>query len=140
MKPKILVLDDEPDILQLFRSMFSGEDVELLLESDSDSALRRIMTDRPNVAIIDISLPNKSGLDVLREAKKIDPGLSVIIATGFSSTQYAIEAMKFGAYDYLTKPFEIRKIKGVVQKAFECNLLNRKVRYTKDRDHLFEED
>ncbi len=140
MQPKILVLDDEPVILQLFKTMFSGEDVELLLESDGDSALRRIMTDRPNVAILDISLTKSSGLDVLREAKKIDPGLSVIMATGYSSTQFAIEAMKYGAYDYLTKPFDPRKLKGVVQKAFECNLLNRKVRYTKDRDQLLEED
>src|ERR1700674_2014800 len=65
MKPKILVLDDDSDILQLFKGIFSGDDVELLLENDSESALRRIMTDRPNVAIIDISLPERSGLDVL---------------------------------------------------------------------------
>lgn len=140
MKPRILILDDEPAILKLLKAIYTGDDVELLLESDPDSALRRIAADRPNVAVIDIGLPKRSGLDVLQEAKKIDPGLSVIIATAHSSTQLAIEAMKHGAYDYLTKPFDINNLKGVVQRAFECNLLNRKVRYTKDRHQLFDED
>lgn len=140
MRPKILILDDDAAILELFKSILTGEDMELLLESDGNSALRRIRTDRPNVAVIDINLPKISGLDVLREAKKIDPGLSVIITTGYSSTQFAIEAMKYGAYDYLTKPFDNTKMKSAVRKAFECNLLNRKVRYTKDRDQLFEDD
>jgi two-component system, NtrC family, nitrogen regulation response regulator GlnG len=140
MKPKIMVLDDDPAILELFKEILTGEDMELLLESDGNSALRRIRTDRPNVAVIDINLPKISGLDVLREAKKIDPGLSVIITTGHSSTQFAIEAMKYGAYDYLTKPFDNTKMKSAVRKAYECNLLSRKVRYTKDRDQLFEDD
>ena len=140
MKQKILILDDDAAILEFLKSILSGDDRELLLESDGNSALRRIRTDRPNVAIVDINLPKISGLDVLREAKKIDPGLSVIITTGYSSTQFAIEAMKYGAYDYLTKPFDNNKMISAVQKAFECNLLSRKVRYTKDRDQLFEDD
>jgi two-component system, NtrC family, nitrogen regulation response regulator GlnG len=140
MKPKILVLDDDTVILEMFKSIFEGEDVELLLESEGDSALRRIRADRPNVAIMDINLPNKSGLEVLQEAKKFDQGLSVIITTGYSSTQNAIEAMKYGAYDYLTKPFNVTQMKNIVQKALECNLSNRKVHYTRDRVQLLDDD
>lgn len=140
MKPKILILDDDEAILELFRNIFLEQDFELLLEGEGDSALRRIRIDRPNVAIVDINLPKISGLDVLQEAKKFDPGLSVIITTGHSSTQSAIEAMKYGAYDYLTKPFDVKRMKNAVQKALECNLLNRKVRYTKDREQLLEEE
>lgn len=140
MKPKILILDDDEAILELFRNIFLEQDFELLLEGEGDSALRRIRIDRPNVAVVDINLPKISGLDVLQEAKKFDPGLSVIITTGHSSTQSAIEAMKYGAYDYLTKPFDIKRMKNAVQKALECNLLNRKVRYTKDREQLLEEE
>jgi len=81
------------------------------------------------VAILDICLPKKSGLEVLQEIKRIDAGLSVIMTTGYRTTQNAIEAMKHGAYEYLTKPFDIEKMKNVVDKALECNLLNRKVRY-----------
>ncbi len=140
MKPKILVLDDDAVILEMFKGIYAEQDVELLLECEGDSALRRIRTDRPNVAIMDINLPNISGLEVLKEAKKFDQGLSVIITTGYSSTQYAIEAMKYGAYDYLTKPFDVKRMKIAVQKAIECNLSNRKDRYTRDRDSLLDDD
>ena len=139
MKYKLLILDDEQDILQMLKSCFK-EDVDLFLETESDAALRCIAAERPNVAIIDINLQGKSGLEVLKEAKKIDPGLAVIIATGFGTTQTAIEAMKLGAYDYLTKPFDIKKMQGVVSKALECNLLSRKVRYTRESDAVSAEE
>jgi DNA-binding NtrC family response regulator len=140
MKPKIMVLDDDAAILEMFKGIFVGQDMELILESESDAAIRRARLERPNVAIVDINLPQISGLQVLREVKKFDPGLSVIVTTGYSSTQNAIEAMKNGAYDYLTKPFDIKRMKHTVQKALECNLLNRKVRYTRDRDQLQEDE
>jgi two-component system, NtrC family, nitrogen regulation response regulator GlnG len=139
MKYKLLILDDDQDILQMLKSCFK-EDIDLFLETESDVALRCIAAERPNVAIIDINLQGKSGLDVLKEAKKIDPGLAVIIATGFGTTQTAIEAMKLGAYDYLTKPFDIKKMQGVVSKALECNLLSRKVRYTRESDAISAEE
>ncbi|MGA2152545.1 MAG: sigma-54 dependent transcriptional regulator [Geobacteraceae bacterium] len=139
MKYKLLILDDEQDILQMLKSCFK-EDIDLFLETESDAALRCIAAERPNVAIIDINLQGKSGLEVLKEAKKIDPGLAVIIATGFGTTQTAIEAMKLGAYDYLTKPFDIKKTQGVVSKALECNLLSRKVRYTRESDAISAEE
>ncbi len=139
MKYKLLILDDDQDILQMLKSCFK-EDIDLFLETESDAALRCIAAERPNVAIIDINLQGKSGLDVLKEAKKIDPGLAVIIATGFGTTQTAIEAMKLGAYDYLTKPFDIKKMQGVVSKALECNLLSRKVRYTRESDAISAEE
>ena len=139
MKYKLLILDDDQDILQMLKSCFK-EDVELFLETESDAALRCIAAERPNVAIIDINLQGKSGLEVLKEAKKIDPGLAVIIATGFGTTQTAIEAMKLGAYDYLTKPFDIKKMQSIVSKALECNLLSRKVRYTRESDTISAEE
>ncbi|MCM0081689.1 sigma-54 dependent transcriptional regulator [Geomonas sp. Red32] len=139
MTAKLLILDDDHDILFMLKSIFAGEEYELLLESDSESALRRVIADRPNVAIMDISLPQKSGLEVLKEAKKIDPGLAVIMATGYKTTQNAIEAMKYGAFDYVTKPFDMNKLKATVKKAIDCNLLSRKVRYTKERPQA-EED
>jgi two-component system, NtrC family, nitrogen regulation response regulator GlnG len=140
MAAKLLILDDDHDILLMLKSIFEGGEYELFLESDSESALRRVVADRPNVAIMDISLPQKSGLEVLKEAKKIDPGLAVIMATGYKTTQNAIEAMKFGAFDYVTKPFDMNKLKTAVKKALECNLLSRKVRYTRDRSQVVEED
>ncbi|UFS70437.1 sigma-54 dependent transcriptional regulator [Geomonas sp. RF6] len=140
MTAKLLILDDDHDILLMLKTVFAGEDFEVFLESDSESALRRLVADRPNVAIIDIGLPQKSGLEVLQEAKKIDPGLAVIMATGYKTTKNAIEAMKFGAFDYVTKPFDTGKLKAAAKKALECNLLSRKVRYTKERPNMVVEE
>lgn len=134
MRPKLLILDDDREILQLTKNIFQDEMMDIFMESDGEAALRRIVSDRPNVAIMDISLPGESGLAILAKAKQIDPGLAVIMASGLGTTQYAIEAMKAGAYDYLTKPFNINKLKAVVQKALECNLLSRKVIYTKGHE------
>lgn len=136
MKSKLLILDDDDAILQLLAAVFEDEDVELFLEADSESAVKRVLEEHPNVAILDICLPKKSGLEVLREIKAIDPGLSVIMTTGFRTTQNAIEAMKHGAYEYLTKPFDIEKMKEVCRKALECNLLNRKVRYAEISEEI----
>jgi DNA-binding NtrC family response regulator len=141
MTAKLLILDDDPDILRMLKVVFQGEEMEVMLENESETALKLIITERPNVAIFDINMPGKSGFQVLQEAKKIDPGLSIIMTTGQKTTQNAIEAMKYGAYDYVTKPFDNAKLRSSVQKALECNLLNRKVRYTKDTHQLgMEED
>ncbi len=140
MKSKLLILDDDLSILELLNAVFEDEGMDILLQSDCDSAIECVRNEHPNVAILDICLPKKSGLDVLQEIKKIDPGLSVIMTTGFRTTRNAIEAMKHGAYDYLTKPFEIEKIKTVVEKALECNLLNRKVRFSGTNNEQFSED
>ncbi len=140
MKSKLLILDDDISILELLNVVFEDEAMEILLESDSESAVQRVRDEHPNVAILDICLPKKSGLEVLQEIKKIDPGLSVIMTTGYQTTQNAIEAMKHGAYDYLTKPFEIAKLKTIVQKALECNLLNRKVKYARKTEQILGDD
>lgn len=136
MKPTILVLDDDAAILALFKEMLNNHDIELLLEQNGHSALATIKSARPNLAIVDINLPDISGLEVLREAISYDPGMAVIIITGQSSTQHAIEAMKSGAYDYLTKPFDINRMIASIHKALEYNKLNRKVRYTSVRNQL----
>ncbi|GAM09379.1 acetoacetate metabolism regulatory protein AtoC [Geobacter sp. OR-1] len=139
MKHGILILDDDVSILQMLKTNLLNEDLQIHLETDSESAIKCVLTEHPSVAIIDINLPNKSGFEVLQQIKKIDPGLSVIMATAHNTTQNAIEAMKFGAYDYVTKPFDFRKLKSTVQKALECNLLNKKVRFTKEREPVNKE-
>lgn len=136
MKSKLLILDDDHAILQMLNTYFQNDDMDVILESDGEAAIRRILSDRPNVALLDISLPGKSGLEVLKEAKKIDPGLAVIMTTGYKTTQNVIEAMKLGAYDYITKPFDLKKLREVMEKALASNLLNRKVRYTREPEGI----
>ena len=136
MKSKLLIVDDDVMTLNLLKKIFAESNMDLHLESTAENALGCIMKEHPNVALLDIHIPGKNGLEVLQDAKKLDPGLSVIIMTGYNTTQTAIEAMKYGAYDFVTKPFDMHQLKKLVQKALDNNLLNRKVRFTKNISQL----
>jgi DNA-binding NtrC family response regulator len=130
MKTRLLIIDDDPAILQMMKLAFEGEGMEVMLEASGESAERIVASWHPNAAIIDISLPGRTGLEILAAVKKVDAGIAIIMTTGHASTQNAIESMKSGAYDYLAKPFDMARLKAVVAKALECNLLSRKVLYT----------
>ncbi len=136
MTGKLLILDDDLDILNMLELLLASDDLQVHTESESGAALKYVLAERPNVAIFDINMPGRSGLEVLREAKQIDPGLAVVMTTAYKTTQNAIEAMKCGAYDYMTKPFDIKRLKATVLKALESNMLNRKVRYANDRNAI----
>jgi two-component system, NtrC family, nitrogen regulation response regulator GlnG len=131
MARKLLILDDDPAILEVLRRYFADADLELFLEKESDAALQCVKADRPAVALVDITMPRKSGLDVLKEIKEIDPRISVIMMTGYTTTQNAIEAMKQGAYDYLTKPLDFKSLQSVIDKAFQSSAMTRDVRFVK---------
>jgi len=129
MARKLLILDDDRDILDALHDFFADDELELFLENDGESALERVKKEHPDVALIDITLPKKSGLEILREIKAIDPRICVIIMTGYRTTQNAIEAMKHGAYDYLTKPLDFKNLETVIDKAFQSSLLTRGIRF-----------
>jgi DNA-binding NtrC family response regulator len=139
MIKKLLILDDNLDVLEALKEFLEADDLELLLENDSEAAIERVKKDRPTVALIDITLPKKSGLDVLREIKEIDPRISVIIMTGNLTTQNAIAAMKLGAYDYLTKPLNLNQLENIINKAFQSSMLTRGIRIV-DGDSPVKED
>lgn len=130
MLAKLLIIDDDPAVCDVLNNTFKDLDYEIFLALDGDSGLAVVNEHRPNVAIIDINLPGKSGFELLKEAKQVDSKISVIIATGQTTTQNAIEAMKVGAFDYITKPFDLLSVREVVDKALHSNLLSRKVNFT----------
>jgi len=138
MKAKLLILDDDETILALLQQAFAGSSMELFAENNAAAAINCIMKVRPNVVLMDIRMPLKSGLEILQEALKIDHRLAVIIMTDCNLTRSAIEYMKCGAYDLVTKPFDTTQLKKIVQKALENNLLSRKVRFTHSSSHIAE--
>lgn len=139
MLAKLLIIDDDPVIRDVLKGIFEDQSFEIFLAADGESGLRIIRDHRPNLAIIDINLPGKSGLEILKEAKQIDSKISVIIATGYNTTQNAIEAMKFGAFDYLAKPFNILEVQEVVAKGLASNLLSRKVKFSRESSDIFDD-
>src|SRR5687768_5877514 len=121
--PTLLVVDDEPSILYFFRQAFREPDVTLLTASSAAEGVETVLRDRPDVVILDIDLPDASGLDTFRRVHEIDTKIPVIFITGHGTTATAIEAMQLGAYEYLLKPLELDHLLDLVDRAFEISRL-----------------
>jgi DNA-binding NtrC family response regulator len=102
---KVLVVDDEQFMLQAWKKILADQPCEVRTLSDSNDALQVVEGWRPDVAVLDIRMPGVSGMDLLREIKAMDGGVEVIMMTAYGTVETAVEAVKNGAYDYLTKPF-----------------------------------
>ena len=133
MVPKLLIIDDDHAILDLLQHAFADCNYEIFQAADGQVGLDLIKNHRPNVAIIDINLPGMSGLNILKEIKAISLGITVIITTGENTTHNAIEAMKSGAYEYLVKPFDIKKMLETVSRGISSNQLSRKVKFSQGK-------
>ncbi len=113
-KGTVLVIDDEEVMREILESLLTKEGYRVKLAADGESGLevgRRVPVD---VAIVDVMLPDKSGIEVLEELKKADPEMVVVMITAFASVETAITAMKMGAFDYITKPFKNDEVLVVV--------------------------
>jgi two-component system, NtrC family, nitrogen regulation response regulator GlnG len=121
--PTLLVIDDEPSILHAFRRAFRESSLALLTASTAAEGLEAVRAAKPDVILLDIHLPDQSGLDALRNIRKIDARIPVVFITGHGTTDTAIEAMKLGAYDYLLKPLELGPLRDLVTRALEISRL-----------------
>ncbi|AMV26373.1 Nitrogen regulation protein NR(I) [Gemmata sp. SH-PL17] len=123
--PKLLVVDDEPIICHSFRRVFAAPDVEILTAGTIAEGWRRVEQDRPDVIVLDLQLPDGSGLDLFERIRTADPKRPVIFITAHGTTETTIEAMKHGAFDYLLKPLDLEQMSGVLGRAFEAARLMR---------------
>jgi two-component system nitrogen regulation response regulator GlnG len=121
--PTLLVIDDEPSILHAFRRAFRDPALSLLTASSAAEGLDMVVLRHPDVVILDIHLPDQSGMDAFRRIKQIDARIPVVFITGHGTTETAIEAMKLGAYDYLLKPLELAPLRELVNRALEISRL-----------------
>ncbi len=103
---RVMVVEDDDTVADVLREVLSGEPYELLFADTAEKAMAAITAECPDLILTDISLPGKSGLDVMRHARAMDPEVAVILMTGYASMQTAIDALRQGASDYFTKPFE----------------------------------
>jgi two-component system nitrogen regulation response regulator GlnG len=118
--PTLLVIDDEQSVLYSFRRVFEGDDVRVLTAQTGDEGLRAAVEQGPDVVVLDLQLPDRSGLDVFRDIQTLDPKRPVIFITAHGTTDTAIETMKAGAFDYLVKPVNLERLSGVLGRAFEA--------------------
>jgi DNA-binding NtrC family response regulator len=110
-KPRIVVIDDEPGVLNLMERVIAPTGYEVALFTSASEALSRLATEPADVAIVDLRMPEINGLDVLRAVRDAQPNCQVILMTAHGSVDSAIEAVKLGALDYLTKPIDVARLR-----------------------------
>jgi len=128
VRPVILVVDDDPGLRESFRVILE-DDYEVLDVPDGLQALELIRTCHVDLVLLDIRLPRLNGIEVLERIKALDDSLEVVLVTAVTSVRTAVEAMKLGAFDYLTKPFDEEEVLSVIRRALDKRALEREVAY-----------
>jgi two-component system NtrC family response regulator len=128
----ILIVDDEKNYLVILEALLAPEGYEIMTEGNAVNALRLIREADLDLVITDMRMPGMNGMELLEEAKKIDPELPVIMMTAYGTIEKAVEAMKKRAYDYITKPFRNEELKLTVKKALEFYRLKKENRLLSD--------
>jgi DNA-binding NtrC family response regulator len=122
---RLLIVDDAPAIHALFAEFFADPNHILAFAATADEARTAFETQRPDVVVLDVRLPDRSGLDLFQELRALDATVPVVFITASNSSETAIEAIKRGAYDYLVKPLHIGQVRELIAHALELRRLMR---------------
>lgn len=124
-KPTILVVDDEFSIRDSLYNWFRKDGFEVVAEENAADALRTVQEKPIDVALVDLKMPGMDGLELQERISAFDPQIKVIIITAFASVDTAVQALKRGAFDYITKPIDPDELSHLVRRALEQRRLNR---------------
>jgi DNA-binding NtrC family response regulator len=119
MKPTILVVDDEIQISDLLRDFLTQEGYQVLTAANGVEAISLGKENRLDLALLDLKMPGMDGIEVFQKLREVKKDIGVIILTGYGTLKTAKQAMRLGAYDYLTKPFDLGLVKSVIREALE---------------------
>src|SRR5258706_10953920 len=120
---RVLVVDDERSILQLLKEALTHWGYHVTTAQSGREALDALRTGVFHVAMTDIRMPDMSGLDLLRQIKTLDESIEVVVMTGYPAISSAVEALKEGAYDYLSKPLILDEIQHLMARMMERRFL-----------------
>src|SRR5262249_43461593 len=107
---RLLIVDDDDQLRQTLARRFQRQGMEVTAAGHAEEALAKVEQRRCDVALLDLHLPGKNGIELLAQLKERQPGLEALVFTAHGSIETAILAMKQGAYDYLTKPFHLPEL------------------------------
>jgi len=127
MNPTILLVDDQKIILEFLKKVLEKENYQILAAETGQEGLDLHSRYHPDLTLLDIRLPDKNGIDVLKTIRKKHPDAVVITMTAHSGIQGAIEAIREGAYDYLSKPIEVESLRFTIRKALETLTMRREI-------------
>lgn len=122
--PLLLVIDDEPNIAFTVNETLSSDELRVISAGTARQGFEAIRRRHPDVVLLDVRLPDMSGLDAFQQIHEIDPNVPVIIMTAFATTETAIEAMRRGAFDYFIKPVDLAALRFAVNRAIDVSRLN----------------
>ena len=111
---KVLVVDDEPQAVELLDEFLTAKGYTVFGASGGDEALRKLNEERPHLMLLDIRMPVMGGMEVLRRAREIDREVGIVMVTAVNEESIGREALKMGAYDYITKPLDFDYLERVL--------------------------
>ena len=141
METTVLIVDDEEAIRVSLKEALAEEGYSILEAASGEEGLKLVRSKRPDLMLLDMKLPKASGIDVLKQVRKLQHDIVVVIMTAFADVASAVKCMKCGAYDYVNKPFSIENLKIVVRNALETLSLKKELSIVREREQReFEAD
>jgi adenylate cyclase len=124
--PAVLLVDDEPDTVRLVRKILQADGCQVIEAGDGEEALALYHTAHPDLILLDIILPHRDGIDILREIRQTDPHTGIIMVSALTSERMTIDAMLAGADDYISKPFPLREMRVRIRQVLDKTSLRRR--------------
>lgn len=121
-KPQILVIDDEEDVCGFLKKVLMLEGYIVFTALEGVSGLKIVEENKPNIVLLDLKMPHMDGIEILRRIKRIDKNIVVVMITAYGTMDTARMAMKLGAFDYITKPFDLSYVKTVIKDGLKVSL------------------
>ncbi len=121
---KLLVIDDEPNVLYSLQTTLQSDELTVITADSGQAGLDAARREQPSAVVLDMRLPDMSGLEVYEKLRALEPRVPVIFVTAYTTTETAIEAMRRGAFDYLLKPYDLHQLRTVLEQALEVSRLS----------------
>ena len=122
----ILVVDDQMGVRRLLFEAFKEDGYDVRLAASGFEAISQVNSDPPRLILMDMKMPGMNGLEALREIKRLNPEVSVIMMTAYGELEIVAEAMKLGVKEYITKPFDINELRDLVSKVLSGEYVSQK--------------
>lgn len=136
----ILVIDDEETMHDSYTQILSRENYNILAAYEGNTGMRMVREKRPDIVLLDIKLPGRSGIDILQEITAIDNTIVTVVVTGYATIESAVEAMRYGAWDFLPKPFTPDELRLIVKRGLEKRMLLRETQRLQEENARMKEN
>lgn len=137
MAATVLIIDDDDDLRSFLENALDGEGYEVVSAATGEEGEALLEKKPVDVVLLDLKLPDKSGVSILRDIKRQEPNVHVIMVTGFSEVESAVRAMKLGAYDYIEKPSDASKLKLIIKRALKELAMQREIERLRQRQGAY---